>query len=70
MMIFGGVGAGGPHEGGDSGVDREPDGVRQWGQKGQMAGEGGECGEGGDGRGQKCKMAVAGSRWGWQGARV
>ena len=51
MMIFGGVGTGGPDWGGDSGGrrgnSREPDGTGSWGQECQMAGEGG------DGKGQE-----------------
>ena len=69
MMIFDGVGVGTeePDEGGDSGGrrsdGREPDGVGQWGQEGQMAGEGG------DGRVQEGQMAVAGGGMGCRRAR-
>ena len=58
MMIFGGVGAGGPDWGGGSGGrrgnGREPDGTGSWGQKCQMAWEGV------DGRRQEGQMAAAG----------
>ena len=57
MMIFGGIGAGGPDLGGGSGGrrgnGRKPDGTGSCGQECQMAREGG------DGRGQEGKMAVA-----------
>ena len=57
VMIFGGVGAGGPDLGGGSGSrscnGRESDGTGSWGQECQMAGEGGDC------RGQEGQMAVA-----------
>ena len=46
MMIFDGVGAGGPDWGGGCGGrrgnGREPDGIGSWGQEYQMAGEGGD----------------------------
>ena len=51
MMIFGGVGAGGPDwglgSGGRRGNGREPDGTGGWGQECQMAGEGGDVRAGG-----------------------
>ena len=55
MIIFGGVGAGGPDLSGGSGGrkdnGREPDETGSWGQECQIAGEGG------DGRGQEGQMA-------------
>ena len=62
MMIFGGVGAGGPDWGGGSGGrrgnSRESDGTGSWGQECQMVGEGE------DGRRQEGQMAVAGGSGG------
>ena len=52
MMIFGEVGAGGPH-GVEVGVGREPDGAGQWGPEGP---------DGKGGRGMQGREGMAGGR--------
>ena len=56
MMIFGGMGAGGPDWGGGiggrRGNGREPDVTGSWGQKCQMAWDGG------DGRGRRTRWQL------------
>ena len=62
MMIFGGVGAGGPDwSGGRRGNGREPDGTGSWGQ-GEPDGRGG--------RGWQGTGGPDGSCWGWWGRRL